>query len=260
MQTNDDYYEEEEEPVDEDNVYYDDSDEDFTVNSFTAATRLLEKRKEMLEIQGTLKAKRDEFQDRLKKIKRKERQLSEKRNELTDNIIELDKFIGDNEIKRTRADQKQKKEEEDKMKGEDTIKLLKLDIERQKRKRAALAEKVKRDSKYHNYLKQVAILRGGEDPENVEAIIKRYGTLEDSRNKLSKQIDRMKSSLSEMKRKAKEDNENWKKSTIELNHIIFTHGKTLEFLQKENNSNRKKAESTQMTDNELQVTLGKIDM
>ena len=69
-------------------------DDQYTVNTFTAATRLLEKRREMLEVHNTLKSKRDEFQERLRTIKEKEASLSHKRNELTDNIIELDKFIG----------------------------------------------------------------------------------------------------------------------------------------------------------------------
>ena len=87
---------------------YDWSDEEFTfegaslldeedndkVTTFTAATRLLEKRKEMMDVHGALKAKKEEYHIRLKAIKEKERQLGKKRNDLTDNIIELDKFIG----------------------------------------------------------------------------------------------------------------------------------------------------------------------
>ena len=45
-----------------------------------------------------------------------------------------------------------------------------------------------------------------------------------------------------------------------MNHIISTHVKTLENLQKENNANRKKLELTQVNDNDLQVSLGKIEM
>ena len=54
--------------------------------------------------------------------------------------------------------------------------------------------------------------------------------------------------------------QNWKKTTIELNHIIATHAKTLERLQKENKVNRRRSESSQTNINELQVTLGKIEM
>jgi uncharacterized coiled-coil DUF342 family protein len=67
--------------------------EDDSVNSFTAATRLLEKRREMLEVQQTLRSKRDEYNERLDKIKNKEDNLTHKRVELTENIIQLDKFI-----------------------------------------------------------------------------------------------------------------------------------------------------------------------
>lgn len=61
--------------------------------AFSAATKLLEKRKEMLNVQTALQEKRLEFHSRLQQIKDRERQLASQRNELTDNIIELDKFI-----------------------------------------------------------------------------------------------------------------------------------------------------------------------
>jgi hypothetical protein len=67
--------------------------EEDSISSFTAATRLLEKRKEMLEVQSTLRSKRDEYGERMDKIKSKESHLSSKRIELTENIIQLDKFI-----------------------------------------------------------------------------------------------------------------------------------------------------------------------
>src|SRR5690348_3225599 len=70
--------------------------EEDSVSSFNAATRLLEKRKEMLEVQHTLRSKRDEYGERLDKIRKKERNLSNKRLELTENIIQLDKFIAVN--------------------------------------------------------------------------------------------------------------------------------------------------------------------
>lgn len=56
------------------------------------------------------------------------------------------------------------------------------------------------------------------------------------------------------------DEQNWKKTTIELNHIISTYTKNLERIQKENSVSRRRAESSQTNVNELQVTLGKIEM
>ena len=63
------------------------------IDHVSAATRLLEKRKEMLEIQSTLESKRDEFRDRMSHTKKKESDLSVKRDEMTENLIKLEKFI-----------------------------------------------------------------------------------------------------------------------------------------------------------------------
>lgn|SRR5690606_32071949 len=63
------------------------------LSSFTEATKLLEKRKEMVEVQNQLEAKREEIAQRLELIKKKEKSLEEKRNALTDDLIQLDKSI-----------------------------------------------------------------------------------------------------------------------------------------------------------------------
>jgi chromosome segregation ATPase len=129
-----------------------------------------------------------------------------------------------------------------------------------KKERDENAERFQKDSKYHDFLKSAVVLKGDSDPDNVEALMKRYENLEKYRNYLVEHIEKKKQELNDKRKKQKEDNENWKKNTIELNHIISTHAKTLERLQKENNKNRKRVESSQANINELQVTLGKIEM
>lgn len=66
---------------------------EFESTTLSTATRLLTRRKEVVQMQQVLHEKREEYNKRIQDIKERERQLSMQRNELTDNIIELDKFI-----------------------------------------------------------------------------------------------------------------------------------------------------------------------
>lgn len=58
-----------------------------------ASTKLLEKRKEMLQMEASLGVKREEFETQMRKLKEREKVVLQQRNELTDNIISLDKYI-----------------------------------------------------------------------------------------------------------------------------------------------------------------------
>lgn len=60
----------------------------------------------MLEVQTTLEQKRQEFRVKLDRMKAEENRLSSKRDELQDSLSKFNKFIQENEVKRSRADKK----------------------------------------------------------------------------------------------------------------------------------------------------------
>ncbi len=84
---------------------------------------------------------------------------------------------------------------------------LKVEIERLIQERDEKAKLLQRDSKYHEFLKSVISLRGDGDPENIDALMKRYENLKNHRNRLGEQIERKKLELNEKRKKHKEDNE-----------------------------------------------------
>ncbi|KAL0479149.1 hypothetical protein AKO1_008006 [Acrasis kona] len=235
--------------------------EEDTVNSFSAATSLLEKRKEMLEVQQTLRSKREEYGERLDKIKTKEKDLSQKRVELTENIIQLDKFIADNEIKTTRA--KQKKDTEKKLREGneaeiDTLKGSIQNFENECLKKHKVLEE--RDSKYHRFLQHVVTLRGDENPEEVDRVIGRYDTLSGNNEELKKDKQALEQELLNMKKIDKEFKETKKTYLIELNHKISTLSKRLEKEIEKNNKIKDEAEEAIERSNKTKVTLGQLEM
>ncbi len=70
------------------------------------ATRLLEKRRQMFEVQENLETQKVEFNRKEEVLKRREEGLKKKDLELQESLIRFSKFLQENDSKRTRAEKK----------------------------------------------------------------------------------------------------------------------------------------------------------
>ena len=74
-----------------------------TLDHVSPATRLLEKRRQMFEVQEALDAQKEEFARREDAFRRREEALRKKDLELQESLIKFNKFLQENESKRNRA-------------------------------------------------------------------------------------------------------------------------------------------------------------
>ena len=74
-----------------------------TLDHVSPATRLLEKRRQMFEVQEALDAQKEEFARREDAFRRREEGLRKKDLELQESLIKFNKFLQENESKRNRA-------------------------------------------------------------------------------------------------------------------------------------------------------------
>ena len=74
-----------------------------TLDHVSPATRLLEKRRQMFEVQEALDAQKEEFSRREDAFRRREEALRKKDLELQESLIKFNKFLQENESKRNRA-------------------------------------------------------------------------------------------------------------------------------------------------------------
>ncbi|KAL9644531.1 hypothetical protein ABK040_009395 [Willaertia magna] len=254
--------EDEEQYLDESNLSLEDEkDEDKVVNNFSAATKLLEKRNRMIEIQSTLGSKRSEFQGRMDNIKKKEKELIQRKHELTENVRELDKFIGDNIIKKKRADQKREIEQSERIKIEKALSLSlqrirELERERDK-KEMQLQNKYLR---YQTFLQKVVLFRGDDNPEDVDKVIDRYDTLSEKNTELRNEKQKNTIKLQREKNKLIEVKEAMKNEKIRLNHTISTLGKRLEKIIDERLTMDLKIDRSSSTSVTTRKQLGQIEM
>merc|ERR1712048_777569 len=69
----------------------------------TSATRLLEERREMVEVEHALIAQKEEFQMRMESLQQRTEELDRKEQQLKESLLKFDKFLKENDAKRARA-------------------------------------------------------------------------------------------------------------------------------------------------------------
>ena len=110
-----------------------------TGSQVSPATRLLEKRRQMFEVQEALDAQKEEYLRHEDAFRRREEALRKKDVELQDSLIKFNKFLQENESKRKRAVTRAADERKQ-------IEQKELDIERLSRQRQVKIADVRKQS------------------------------------------------------------------------------------------------------------------
>ena len=153
------------------------------------ATRLLEKRRQMFEVQEALSSQKEEFGRREDAFRRWEEGLRRKDLELQESLIKFNKFLQENEAKRNRA--KKRASEEQRQREQKEIEILELEekLGKAQKEEAELKELVEKNLKYQDFMENVVQSMTKFFPE-VKDILNRYNTLMSTNADLSDQAQR----------------------------------------------------------------------
>lgn len=149
------------------------------------ATRLLEKRRQMFEVQEALNAQKEEFSRREDAFRRREDGLRRKDLELQESLIKFNKFLQENESKRNRAMKRASEEKKQREIKEKEIERLKAQYAAVKKEESQLKEQVEKLLKYQDYLENVVLAMSKFFLE-IQDISNRYNTLKDNNEDLIK--------------------------------------------------------------------------
>nr|KAI8747605.1 putative coiled-coil domain-containing protein 42 [Biomphalaria glabrata] len=141
----------------------------------TPATRLLEKRREMAEVEQALAAQKEEFQMKMESLQQRREELERKEFQLKESLLKFDKFLKENDSKRARAVKKANDERELKKQKDREIERVKEETEAYQKQKEMLQKKVEKYVIFHNYMDKV--LEAGEDFHEIRDIITRWDTL-----------------------------------------------------------------------------------
>lgn len=142
------------------------------------ATRLLEKRRQMFEVQEALNSQKEEFSRREDAFRRREEALRRRDLELQESLIKFNKFLQENERKCKRAVNKVMLERKEREQKESDIKKLETQHKEKIAEERILKAEVEKNRKYQDYLENVVQYMSKDFPE-INDILNRYKTLKD---------------------------------------------------------------------------------
>ncbi|EGR32008.1 hypothetical protein IMG5_098340 [Ichthyophthirius multifiliis] len=145
--------------------------------TISPATKLLEKRRQMYEINEAFDKQKDEFKENL--IQEKEEDLREQDLNIQAELINFCKFLQDNEAKKNRAEKRLQDELKQKEQKEKEIKELQIQQTNLQKQLQELEQKVQSLKKYEDYLESVMKAHGDKYPDMNE-ITGRYKKLNSS--------------------------------------------------------------------------------
>lgn len=174
-----------------------------TLDHVSPATLLLEKRRQMTEVQQALDAQKEEYDRKEAMFKRREQQLRKKDLELQENLCQFNKFLKDKSDKRQQYLQKAEVERKEKHLKIKEMAEKKKALQGIKGECSGLEADFKENEKYDLFLEAVKRRYDQEYPE-IEHILKRHEVLEKARRDLevkevetSQQLEQMRIRLSE---------------------------------------------------------------
>ena len=140
------------------------------------STLLLQKKKEMAEVQQQLDRKKEEFRVRMQQCQEKEMGLAGKQEQLKDGVRKFEKFLKENDAKRIRANRKAQEEIKlQELKNAEKLKMTEL-LAVQEKKRNELQHELESKLRYELFLDRVC--DSTEQFEDIPEVLKRYETLE----------------------------------------------------------------------------------
>lgn len=151
------------------------------------STLLLQKKKEMAEVQQQLDRKKDEFRQRMQRCQEKEVDLAARQEAIKEQVRKFDKFLKDNDAKRVRALRKAGEENRAReQKDLEKIELMKQ-YEKKVEEKNTLQEELQHKGIYQEFLDNVCDTT--EYFEGIENIMNRHMTLAAAKNDLRMRVD-----------------------------------------------------------------------
>ena len=139
------------------------------------ATRLLEKRRQMFEVQEALDSQAEESRRRELVFKQREEALRTKDRELQESLIKFNRFLQDNDAKRHRAEKKEREAHRQRVAREEEIAQLSSTLHEEQAKRAERDGELRTMARYSAFMQ--AFQRAQTEFPEIDDVLSRYDTL-----------------------------------------------------------------------------------
>jgi len=148
------------------------------------ATRLLEKRRETAEVEHALSAQKEEFSMKMEGLAQRRQELERKEQQLKQSLQKFDRFLKENDSKKSRALKKAMDERTMIKQKEQMIEQLKVECTGLESERDRFKQRLEKYTIYQSYLERVLEL--SDEFSELREIMARYDTLIATHNDLMK--------------------------------------------------------------------------
>ncbi|KDO29552.1 hypothetical protein SPRG_05508 [Saprolegnia parasitica CBS 223.65] len=193
------------------------------VSLMSQSTLLLKKRKELREVNDALEFMKEEYAQRVESCAERQREFERKQQDMRDQVSKFEKFIKENDSKRTRAELKAKTEHRSSEQNE---------YEKDVSQREALEKKRDQLLKYRTYLDS-AVEASEQEYEEIADILNRYATLVDANKDLQVQVQSAESQIDRLRQELRTFKTEMENNILVQNSEIHGHQQHLERIRGE---------------------------
>lgn len=225
-------------------------------DNVSPATRLLEKRRQMYEVQDALDNQKARFAKEEETFRKREQQLRDKDLQLQHQLFRFNKFLQDNEAKRRRAENRAAEENAQIKQKDEEINDLEKQLMESNEQKKELEEEVNRNKKYEDFLKEVAC---DEYPE-IQDLLTRYETLESANRELMKDQTRSEARAEELRDEFQKYKKGQEMTTLHLTNRMAALSSDLDEARKKRHELELQVDEARQEDSKHSLYFGQILM
>mmetsp|Transcript_114922 Transcript_114922/g.321150 ORF Transcript_114922/g.321150 Transcript_114922/m.321150 type:complete len:379 (+) Transcript_114922:69-1205(+) len=227
-------------------------------DNVSPATRLLEKRRKMYEVQDALENQKARFAREEEQFRKKEEQLRAKDLQLQQNLIKFNKFLQDNEAKRRRAETRAQEEAAQIRQKDEEIGDLEQQLEQSRQSCSELEEEVARNMKYEEFLERVK--ETADEFNEIQDLVTRYDTLESANKDLMEVQSQSESKIEDLRKEFSEHRRRQEMEMLEMNNRVAELSSELEDCRKERQQLEHAVDEATQEDSKHSLYFGQILM
>lgn len=222
------------------------------------ATRLLEKRRQMYEVQDALENQKARFAKEEEQFRKKEEQLRVKDLHLQNQLVKFNKFLQDNEAKRRRSETRAHEEAAQIKQKDEEIQDLEKQLQDSKATCTKLEEEKDRNMKYEEFLELVK--ETCDDYAEINEIVERHSTLETANTDLAEIQTESETKIEELRGEFQSYKKEQEMEMMELRNKVATLQIELDECQKKRQQLQHEFDEATLEDSEHSLKFGQILM
>jgi len=224
----------------------------------TPATRLLEKRRQVLEVQEALDAQKEEFERREELFKQREEQLRKKDIDLQESLIRFNKFLQENDSKRSRAEKKAVDEAKQRQAKEVELEQLRLQLNKLTQDKERMRIIVEKNMVFHKFLEDAILMTDDESFTEIGDLLLRHETLAHHHDDLMQRSVTFSALADEARARLQDVSLLQRETKLKGHNDVALLQKSLETTQLDITAKTRDLELKQITSSDKSLELGRI--